>query len=189
VNADARSTPADLPARARRAYELAMLRLGATRAALVTAFVALLAVAGLVPLASAAWLAPLFGAWLYAGWRGALVWRGALGGLVAGLAALAIPMSVLRPCCDTVTMTAACTMPQACAAAGALLGLVVAATLPRVHSRREWARAGGGALLGVVSLLACRCASMFLGEAVGLLGGLLASASGVAFARAWFARP
>jgi len=147
----------------------------------------LLALAGLVPLASPAWLVPLFAAWLYAGWRGALVWRGALGGLVAGLAALAIPMSVLRPCTDAVC--AACTMPQACAAAGALLGLVVACTLPRVRSPGEWARAGGGALLGVVSLLACRCASMFLGEVVGLLGGLLASASGVAFARAWFARP
>ena len=34
-------------------------------------------------------------AWLLVGWRGALMWRGARAGLIAGLAALALPLSIL----------------------------------------------------------------------------------------------
>ena len=174
-------------AAARRSYEGAMLRLALIRAALVTGAVALLALLGLTSLPSPAWLAPIFRAWLFVGWRGALLWRGALGGLAAGLAALALPMSVLRPCCATMTSATSCSMPQVCVAAGAALGAVVAATLPRLTAPGQWARASAGALVAVSSLVACRCASMLLGESVGLLGGMLASAAGVALARWWWA--
>ncbi|HEY8091345.1 MAG TPA: hypothetical protein VIF09_25955 [Polyangiaceae bacterium] len=172
--------------RARRAFERSMLGLGLARAAIVTAFVGALTAVGLAELPSVAWLAVVFVAWLWMGWRGSLVWRGAMGGLLAGLGALALPMSILRPCCATMTSATSCSMPQMCVAAGALLGLVVAATLPRVEKPGDWARASAGALVAVASLVSCRCASMFLGEAVGLLGGLLASAAGVAVARAWW---
>jgi hypothetical protein len=179
---------AALRARARRAYELGMLRLGLVRAAVVTCLVAVLAAAGVARLPSPAWLVPVFAAWLLVGWRGALVWRGALAGLVAGLAALALPISLLRPCCATMTGATGCSMPEVCMAAGALLGLVVVASLPRLGSPSEWARACGGALLAVASLVASRCATLFLGETLGLLGGMLASAAGVAAARAWWSR-
>jgi hypothetical protein len=175
-----------LEAKARRAYELGMLRLGLVRAAVVTCLVAVLAAAGVARLPSPAWLVLVFAAWLLVGWRGALMWRGALGGLVAGLAALALPLSVLRPCCATMTGATGCSMPELCIGAGALLGLAVTASLPRLGSASEWARASGGALLAVASLVASRCATLFLGETVGLLGGLVASAAAVSFARAWW---
>lgn len=172
--------------RARRSYEAAMLRLGVTRAALVTGLVAALAALGVTSLPAAWWLAPIFFVWVFVGWRGALMWRGALGGLAAGLGALVLPLSVLRPCCATMTKGASCSMPEVCVAAGAALGLVVAATLPRLRTPREWAHAAGGAMVAVVSLVACRCADMLVGESAGLLGGLLASSAALAMARAWW---
>jgi hypothetical protein len=174
-------------ARARRSYEGAMLRLALVRAALVTGLVALLAALGMTSVPSPVWLAPIFVVWVFVGWRGALLWRGALGGLAAGLGALVLPMSVLRPCCATMTQGASCSMPQVCVAAGVALGLVVAATLPRLRTGSEWARAAAGAMVAVVSLVACRCADMLIGESLGLVGGLLASAGAVALARAWWA--
>ena len=173
-------------ARSRRAYEGAMLRLGLVRAGLVTGAVALLALLGVTSLPSSAWLAPLFAVWLLLGWRGTLLWRGALGGLAAGLGALAVPTSVLRPCCATMTSAASCSMPEVCVAAGAALGLVVAVTLPRLRTPAQWARASAGGMVAVTSLVACRCTTMLLGESLGLLGGLLASATGLALARAWW---
>lgn len=174
-------------ARARLSYEGAMLRLALVRAALVTGLVALLAALGMTSVPSPAWLAPIFVVWVFVGWRGALLWRGALGGLAAGVGALVLPVSVLRPCCATMTQGASCSMPQVCVAAGVALGLVVAATLPRLRTGSEWARAAAGAMVAVVSLVACRCADMLVGESVGLLGGLLASAAALALARAWWA--
>lgn len=185
MNAESLATATQ--ARARRSYEAAMLRLGVLRAALVTGLVAALAALGLTSLPAAWWLAPLFAVWVVVGWRGALMWRGALGGLAVGLGALALPMSVLRPCCATMTAGARCSMPEVCVAAGTVLGFVVAATLPRLRTPREWAQAAGGAMLAVASLVACRCADMVLGESVGLLGGMLASSVALAMARAWWA--
>jgi hypothetical protein len=173
-------------ARARRSYEGAMLRLGLVRAALVTGAVALLALLGVTSLPSPAWLVPLFAVWLLMGWRGTLLWRGALGGLAAGLAALALPTSVLRPCCATMTSAASCSMPEVCVAAGVALGLVVAVTLPRLRTPGQWARASAGGMVAVTSLIACRCTTMLLGESLGLLGGLLATATALALARAWW---
>ena len=180
--------PAGLQARARRAYEGGMLRLGLARAALVTAAVGLLVALDVACLPSPAWLGLVFAVWLLVGWRGDLLWRGALGGLVAGLGALALPLSVLRPCCSPEAMAngMTCSAPQLCVAAGAVLGAVVAATLPRSHSVSGSFRASAGALIGVVSLVACRCTTLFVGETIGLLGGLLASAAGLAVARGWW---
>jgi hypothetical protein len=180
----------EVEARARQRYEWAMLRLGVARASLVTSAVAALAMMGAVHLPSLVWFVPLFGVWLFVGWRGELVWRGALGGLVAGLGALALPLSLLRPCCGPGGLDGAssCSMPQMCVAAGAVLGVVVAATLPRTRTLGGLARASAGSVVGVVSLAACRCASLFVGESVGLLAGLLASTAGLAVARAWWTR-
>lgn len=173
--------------RARSAYELGMLRLGVTRGAVVACVIGILSVAGIACLPSLVWLLPIFLVWTFVGWRGALVWRGALSGLGAGLAALVLPLSLLRPCCASMMSATDCSMPQACVGAGAVLGLVVVLTLPRLRTAPEWARASGGALLAVASLVATRCVSLFVGEAVGLAGGLLASAVAVSMARAWWA--
>ena len=172
--------------RVRRAYELGMLRLGVSRGAIVAAAVGILSVAGIAELPSLAWLAPIFVVWTFAGWRGALVWRGALSGMGAGLAALALPLSLLRPCCASMMTATDCSMPQVCIGAGAALGLVVVLTLPRLRTAGEWARASGGALLGVASLVATRCVGLFVGEALGLVGGLLAAAVALSTARAWW---
>jgi hypothetical protein len=84
------------------------------------------------------------------------------------------------------TTAMSCTRPELCVGAGVALGVVVVATLPRLRSPGEWARTSAGALLAVASLVACRCATLFVGESVGMLGGLLASAAGLAAARAWW---
>ncbi|HEX8796327.1 MAG TPA: hypothetical protein VF765_35495 [Polyangiaceae bacterium] len=173
--------------RARRAYELGMLRLGVTRGAVVACLVGILSVAGVISLHSGFWLLPVFVVWSLLGWRGSLVWRGALSGLGPGLAALALPVSLLRPCCASMMTATDCSMPQMCIGAGAVLGLVVVLTLPRLRTTAEWARASGGALLAVASIVATRCVTLFVGEVLGLAGGLLASAVAVSMARAWWA--
>jgi hypothetical protein len=173
--------------RARRAYELGMLRLGITRGAIVACLVGILSVAGVASLQSIAWLLPIFVVWSVLGWRGALVWRGALSGLGAGLVALAMPLALLRPCCASMITATDCSMPQVCVGAGAILGLAVVLTLPRLHTTAEWARASGGALVAVASIVATRCMTLFVGEVLGLGGGLLASAVAVSMARAWLA--
>ena len=172
--------------RARRAYELGMLRLGLVRGALVAGLVALLSAFDVARLPSFAWLGLVFAVWTFMGWRGALVWRGAVGGLGAGLVALVLPQSVLRPCCATMVSATSCSMPQVCLGAGAALGLVVALTLPRLRGSSEWARASAGALIAAMSLVATRCMGLFVGEAMGLAGGLLAAAVAVSTARAWW---
>ena len=171
-----------------RAYELGMLRLGVARGAAVACLVAILSAAGIARLPSNVWLLPIFAAWTFVGWRGALVWRGALSGLGAGLLALALPLSILRPCCASMMTATDCSMPQVCIGAGAVLGLVAVLTLPRLRTPSEWARASGGALLAVVSIVATRCVTLFIGETLGLAAGLLASALAVSMARAWWSR-
>lgn len=164
-----------------------MLRLGAERAVCVTAVVVGLWVTGVARLSSPAWLVPIFAAWLVLGWRGPMVWRGALSGLGAGLAALVLPMSVLRPCCASMMSATTCSRPEVCVGAGALLGLGVVVALPRMRTPGEWARASGGALVAVASILAPRCVDLLVGESLGLVGGLVASALAVSLARAWWA--
>jgi hypothetical protein len=182
------STPRhdDVARRARHAYERGMLRLGLTRGAIVTCLVGVLSAAGIASLPSIGWLVPVFAVWTFVGWRGALVWRGAVSGLGAGLLALALPLSLLRPCCASMMSATDCSAPQVCIGAGAALGLVAVLSLPRLRTTGEWVRASGGALIGVASLVACRCLGLFVGEAVGLAGGLLAGAVTISMARAWW---
>jgi hypothetical protein len=171
--------------RYRRAYELGRLRVSAYRAALVTAPIAL--VAGLVTGAPAlVWIPVTFAAWTLAQWRGGPVLRGTFFGLVAGVVTYALPLSVLRPCCSPERMAQlppgadCCTMPGACLGAGALVGFVLAAFVPLGPAR---VRTAAGMALGVASVAILRCSTLFIGEAFGLLGGLVAGVAGAALAQ------
>lgn len=171
--------------RLRRAYELGRLRVSAYRAALVTAPIAL--VAGVVTGAPAlVWIPVTFAAWLLAQWRGGPILRGTFFGLIAGIVTYALPLSVLRPCCSPERMAAlppgadCCTMPGACLGAGALIGFVLAAFVPLGPAR---VRTAAGMALGIASVAILRCSTLFIGEAFGLLGGLVAGVAAAALAQ------
>lgn len=178
------------PLRLRRAYELGRLRVSAIRATLITAPIAL--VAGLVTGAPAlVWIPVTFAAWLLAQWRGGPLLRGTFFGLVAGIVTYALPLSILRPCCSPERMAAlppgadCCTMPGACLGAGALIGFVLAAFVPLGPAR---VRTATGMALGVASVAILRCSTLFIGEAFGLLGGLVAGVAAAALAQAMLRR-
>jgi hypothetical protein len=65
-------------------------------------------------------------------------------------------------------------MPGACAGAGVAIGLVLACLLPASGRLRETVL---GMALGILAVAPMKCASLLLGEAVGLVGGLLAGAA------------
>jgi hypothetical protein len=166
--------------RARSAYELGRIKLGSLRAALLT-----LAVAGVGSwlFGSHAWRwAPLtFAAWTLSWWRGGVLLRSSHYGLAAGAIAFLLPMSVLRPCCRPGMQGPVCTMPEMCVLAGMLVGLPLAVLGLRQAEERPYEAALGMAL-GVLSLVAMKCAALFVGEALGLLGGItlgIAAASAV----------
>jgi hypothetical protein len=174
--------------RARRAYEWGRLETSARRAAMLV-----------VPVAAATWLLsgrhallwlPLtFAAWLVAYWRGEAVLRGAWLGLLAGAATFALPMSILRPCCVGRVMeagAACCTMPGMCVGAGAVVGLALAVLVP--VTRESWPKAACGMALGAASVAALRCSSLFAGEALGLVGGLVAGLCAASAAKALLRR-
>jgi hypothetical protein len=174
----------------RRAYELGRLRVSAFRAALVTAPIAL--VAGLVTGAPAlVWLPVTFTAWMLAQWRGGPLLRGTFFGLLAGIVTYALPLSILRPCCSPERMAAlapgvdCCTMPAACLGSGALIGFVLAAFVPLGAAR---VRTASGMALGIASVAILRCSTLFLGEAAGLLAGLVAGVAGAALAQTMLRR-
>jgi hypothetical protein len=174
---------------ARRAYELGRLRMSTARAAGVAAASAAVALVAVGPRALV-WLPVTMVAWVVIEWRGTWLQRGARRGLVAGLVTLALPISILRPCCRVdVDMSSGtcCTMPGACVAAGALLGLSLALLVPRVPSEHR-ATAALGMVLGVGSVAALRCGPLLLGEASGLIGGLAAGVIAANIARAWMDR-
>jgi hypothetical protein len=159
-------------ARARRAYELGRLLTSARKALYVVVPVAIVAALTTGPEALV-WLPVTFVAWVIAQWRGGPLLRGSFFGLVGGAVTHALPMTVLRPCCSPAAMKAGmecCTMPGACLAAGGLVGLALAAFVPAGSAR--WRMAGGMAL-GVASVAILRCATLFAGEAVGLVAGLV----------------
>ncbi len=178
-----------LATRARRALEL-----GRARSALASALLVTLALAVLTRLApglEASWLALPFAAWALVIWRGGALARGGMAGLVAGAAGWLVPMSVLRPCCAATSVAHAgmdcCTRPECCLEAGVLLGAVVGLALPLARGRRASAESIAGTLLVAGATLGVRCAGLFAGESLGLLGGLalggiLAGGVRVAFA-------
>jgi hypothetical protein len=176
---------------ARRAYELGRLGSGLKRA-LVVAAAAASAAAIVVGWRAIAWLPVTVVVWTFVEWRGAWLREGARRGLLAGLASLFLPLSILRPCCSPEAMAkgvdcCATTMPSTCAGVGALLGLSLALLLPRAPPARRLETALGLAL-GTGALAALRCGPLLLGEAVGLLGGLLAGVLAASLARAWLDR-
>ena len=168
--------PAASEALARRAYELGLAKDGLVRALLVLGLAVAAARVTSVPL-RAETLALVVVAWTFLGWRRGHWLKGARVGLLGGFAALLLPMSLLRPCCPPGMMVCegCCAQPGSCAVAGLALGVVLAALVPRGDGVQR-AQAGVGMLLGVVSIGAVRCSGLFMGEALGLLAGLIGGA-------------
>lgn len=123
---------------------------------------------------------------MLAQWRGGPVLRGTFFGLLAGIVTYVLPLSVLRPCCSPERMAAlppgadCCTMPGACLGAGALVGFALAAFVPLGAAR---VRTAAGMALGVASVAILRCSTLFFGEALGLLGGVVAGVAAAALAQ------
>ncbi len=168
--------------RTRRAYEYGRLRSSAWRALLVALPIALvgLATSGRSSLA----LVPLtLAVWVFAHWRGDALLRGAFYGLVGGVVTSVLPLSILRPCCAAGAPAGAdcCTMPGACWAAGAVVGVVLAAVVP--FGKISWWRTAIGMALGMTSVAILKCATLFAGEAFGLVGGLMAGVAASMAAR------
>ena len=173
---------------AKRAYELGRLRTSARRALWVALPVALLAVLFGSPRALA-WVAVTFAAWTFVHWRGGAMLRGAWFGLVGGAVTWALPLTFLRPSCASDMVAASmdcCTKPSACVAAGALVGIALAAFVPLGESR--W-RGALGMALGVGSIAIVRCGTLFFGEAIGLVGGLALGVLAATTARIVLGRP
>jgi hypothetical protein len=108
----------------------------------------------------------------FADWRGGDVSRGGWRGFLVGAATLAIPLQWLRPCCAPgMEMDASCCQPGLCLGAGAAIGLCAALLLPRLHGPRRW-EATAAMVATVIAVATTRCAPLFLGESIGLLGGI-----------------
>jgi hypothetical protein len=160
----------ELRKRARAAYEWGRLKVGGLRAALLALLVAVLG-ARLVGAEAWRWAPLTFVVWTLLWWRGSVLLRSGRYGFAAGLITFLLPLSILRPCCRPGMEGPVCTMPAMCVLAGALVGLPIASfVLRRAHRRPFEAALGMG--LGVVSLVTLKCGALFIGEAVGLLGGL-----------------
>lgn len=164
-------------ARARAAYERGRLIAALARAAIVTAVLAGVAIATVGPLALR-FLPAAFVAWTLADWRGRALVRGARLGVIAGLVALVMPMAVLRSCCavgmngDGDCCSSFFGMCPACSLSGAVVGLVLAAFLPRGRDARR-VETALGMIVGMVPIAALKCTALIGGEAVGLIAGLL----------------
>jgi len=171
---------------ARRQYELGRLRDAAMRAAVLVLLAAALTSA-LVGRSALVWLPLMFGVSVLMEWLGRFWMKGARRGFAAGLVALVVPLSILRPCCAADRMAslsgACCTMPSICWATGGALGLALSLMLPKEATGHRWQTALA-MLVGVTSVTIVRCSALFFAEAAGLLGGLLAGVVAASFARA-----
>jgi hypothetical protein len=168
---------------AKRAYELGRLRTAVLRA---TAVAVLVAGAAAIAVGARAlvWLPLTWLGWVLVEWRGTWLLRGARRGLLAGVAALFLPLSILRPCCGTGAVECCSgAMPPLCAAVGGLLGLSLALLIPRAPGARR-VEAALGVAIGAASVAALRCGPLLIGEAAGLLGGLTAGVLAASLARA-----
>jgi hypothetical protein len=167
----------------RRAYEYGRLRVSAWWALAISTPIA---AAGWVVsgAASLRWLPITLLAWILAYWRGGALLRGAVFGLGGGAVTFILPMSILRPCCvaGAVSGPSFCTMPGACLAAGGVVGVMLAALVP--FGRESAWRTAAGMALGVTSVAILKCSTLFAGEAMGLVAGIVAgvmAASGAKF--------
>lgn len=172
-----------------RAASLRAYERGRLRAALVHAvtFALLCAAASLafVGARSLLWLPLTFAAWGALEWRGGLFRRGGRVGALAGAVTVLLPLSVLRRCCKPGALEMmggdCCSMPGACAGAGALVGLVLAMFLPAEKKRGETVL---GMALGIAAVAPLKCGALLVGEGLGLVGGLLAGMLAASAARA-----
>jgi hypothetical protein len=170
-------------------YELGRFASAARHAGLVTLGVAVVSGA-ILGRRALVWLPVAFLVITFTEWRGSWLMTGARRGLLAGVASMLLPLSVLRPCCGLDAKdvgVSCCTMPSACWAAGALVGLVMALVMPAAPQGRR-AEAALGMVLGVTSVAVVRCSMLFAGEAAGLLGGMAAGIVASSLARAWMGR-
>lgn len=180
---------AALRAAALRAYEVGRLRSALFRA---LALAGIVAAAGwmVFGLSAVPWSALTLLAWIGLGIRGRALLRGGRYGLVAGALTFLLPLSVLRPCCRPGSMmttnAGCCISPSSCVLAGVALGLLLAWFVPRTPGTR--AETAAGMMLGVASVAVLKCTALFLGETLGLLGGLVAGITAVSFASAWIDR-
>jgi hypothetical protein len=181
--------------RARRAMELGRLRMALGSAALVTVVLGLIALA-LPSDDDLRLLALPFLAWTFVSIRGGALARGGLAGLLGAVAGWIVPMSILRPCCSAGAMQAmqagadCCTRPECCLETGALLGVLVAIVVSLMPARGVDVRTQMlGAILVGASALGVRCSSLFLGESLGLVGGLALGAMLAGGARMLILRP
>jgi hypothetical protein len=171
-----------------RAYERGRLRSAALHAVTFGLLAAALSLA-FVSASGVVWLPLTLAAWMFVEWRGVGLLRGARVGALAGAVTLALPMSVLHRCCKpgALEMMGAdcCTMPGACAGAGVLVGLVLACFLPLDGKRWQTV---SGMVLGIAAVAPMKCTSLLLGEALGLVGGLLAGVLAATAVRAVVSR-
>ena len=182
--------------RSRRALELGRVRTALIGASILTLGLAALSLVLPRPI-DPRWLALPFVAWTFVAWRGGALVSGGMLGVLAGAAGWLVPMSVLRPCCAAMSAQAmetgadCCTRPDCCLEAGALLGVVVALLAPidLSRGRRAFGVQVAGLLAMAGSTLGVRCTGLFVGEALGLLGGLVVAALAVTCARALLTRP
>lgn len=167
----------------KRAYELGRLRVAVARAFVLASLVALVA-AIVVGRQAVPWALAPFVVLAFAEHRGGMFARGAFRGALAGIVALALPLSVLRPCCDAsaIASGSCCTMPSMCGVSGIVLGLAMALVWPRSSSRRGHLLAGAGVALGSLSVALARCSTLFAGESIGLALGLVAGVAASTFA-------
>jgi hypothetical protein len=173
---------------ARRAYEMGRVRAGLVRGLVVACLAAALAVACCGPRALA-WMPLTWLAWAALEWRGGALRVGGVRGLVAGAVTLILPATWLRACCEGMEHDAACRAPETCAMIGALIGIGVAMTMPRVASAKGRAEGALGATVGALAVSAVRCTSLLGGEAFGLLLGLTGGLVAASAASAWLAQP
>ena len=171
-------------ASARRAYERGRLLASARHGLVLAALFA--ALGGLaVGRSACTWAVLVLATWVLVEWRGGALLAGARRGIVGGVVSLLLPWSILRPCCAPgADMTAAscCTMPGMCLVVGAALGLVLSAFLPRSAPGRRMETAAGMAII-MMSAASLKCSELFVGETVGLLGGLVAGVAAASLVR------
>ncbi|MBX3192331.1 MAG: hypothetical protein KF819_35400 [Labilithrix sp.] len=177
---------------ARRSYEIGRLWTSLRRAAMAVVVVAIVTIP-LLGREALVWLPVTFFAVVATEWRGVWLMRGARRGLVVGLASMLLPLSILRPCCgmDAKAMgMSCCIMPSACWTAGALVGVGMSLFLPKTKAGDERGRweAAAGMIVGVTAVAVLRCSMLFLGEALGLVGGMAAAMAAATLARWVLAR-
>jgi hypothetical protein len=173
---------------AKRAYEI-----GRAKTSLLRATVVALAVGGLglwaVGRASALLAVVPWLAWFVVETRGGALRAGGVRGVLAGAVTLALPMTILRPCCapgEAMGTGACCAEPSMCWFAGIAVGVVAALAVPRLAEGKRL-EASLGVVIGMSSVAMLRCVVMLEAEALGLLVGMLAGIAAASLARSWIA--